>query len=147
MANYYTQASFLVSFETKEKENEASTILSALENHEDEPCQGELKDLAKAMELEDYCYVGFSCQDEDSLTWWIYADETIDVNRTVQFFEYLVRKDLCKPFGFQWADTCSKARLDAFGGGAVLISKEGTEWMSTDAWLFEQNQKANGEDV
>ena len=41
-------------------------------------------------------------------------------------------------WGFEWANTCSKPRLDAFGGGAQIIDLETgsiTAWVSTNEWL------------
>lgn len=46
--------------------------------------------------------------------------------------------DLTGRWGFQYAVSCSKTRLDAFGGGAHaldLASGEAVSWISTDAWL------------
>jgi hypothetical protein len=142
MANYYTEASFMVHFETKEKETRAAEILQSLENHEEEPCTGELAELAKDMEMTDYDYVGFSSRPETNrdgvmISWWIYADETIDVDRTVTFFHYLVENNLLKPFGFEWANTCSSSRLDAFGGGAVFITKDEDHWASSCSILMD----------
>ncbi len=147
MANYYTEASFLVRFESAEKEEEASDILETLIEHEEKPCTGELADLAKDMQLDDWGYIGFSWAPEINLAqswpdWWITADETINVDHAAVFFHYLVKKDLLKPMGFEWSNTCSKARLDAFGGGAVWITKEGTEWMTTCGWLGEKEHAA-----
>ncbi len=41
-------------------------------------------------------------------------------------------------WGFQYANTCSRPRLDAFGGGAHVLdlaTGETVDWTSTDGWL------------
>lgn len=47
-------------------------------------------------------------------------------------------------WGFAWADTCSKPRLDGFGGGAVAIdfdqSPPTVEWVNTTSWLDEHTR-------
>jgi len=40
-----------------------------------------------------------------------------------------------EPFKLQWADICSKPRLDEFGGGAVVITTQGIFWMNTAEWV------------
>ena len=149
MANYYSETSFMIHFETKEKETRAAEILQSLENHEEEPCTGELAELAKDMQLDDWGDIGFMRTPEINPSqswpdWWISHDETINAAWAVLFFEYLVQKDLLKPFGFEWSNTCSKPRLDAFGGGACWITKEGTEWLSTSHWLGDKQENDDG---
>jgi len=146
MANYYTEASFMVHFETKEKEARAAEILYSLANHEEEPCQGPLKELAKDMELHNYGYVGFEVTDEPQFSWWISHDETLDAERTVIFLSYLMEHDLLKPMGFEFAHTCSKARLDAFGGGCVFITKDATYWSYTGSVLHDYMEEFGEDD-
>ena len=39
---------------------------------------------------------------------------------------------------FEWANTCSKPRTDAFGGGAMVIAKgHATEWLNTAKWVYD----------
>ena len=151
MANYYTEASFMVHFETKEKEARAAEILHSLENHEEEPCQGPLKKLAKDMEMQDFGYVGFNFTKElfpeaKVFTWWVTHDETIDVDRTATFLSYLIDHDLLKPMGFQFSHTCSKARLDAFGGGCVFITRDATYWSYTGSVLQDYMEEFGEDD-
>lgn len=37
--------------------------------------------------------------------------------------------------GFEFSNDCSKHRSDAFGGGAVFITKDNEKWMNTWQWL------------
>ena len=55
--------------------------------------------------------------------------------------------DLIGLWGFQYALTCSRPRLDAFGGGAHVIdlgARKSIGWTSTQEWLA---AALNGEDV
>lgn len=58
--------------------------------------------------------------------------------------------DLKGVWGFEYANTCSKARLDGFGGGAHAIDlqkRETIAWLSTFEWLTETLTKAGGDDA
>lgn len=46
--------------------------------------------------------------------------------------------DLSGRWGFQWANTCSRPRINAFGGGAHVIDlrrRETVAWIATHGWL------------
>jgi hypothetical protein len=46
--------------------------------------------------------------------------------------------DLRGRWGFRWALTCSKPRLDGFGGGAQLLdlgARKSLDWIDCDHWL------------
>ena len=47
------------------------------------------------------------------------------------------------PWHISWANTCSKPRLEAFGGGAVFIHKGELAYMSTDSWIAQKYKKEN----
>lgn len=42
---------------------------------------------------------------------------------------------------FEWANTCSKPRVDSFGGGAVFITATESRWLNTTDWLVKQTQE------
>ena len=35
----------------------------------------------------------------------------------------------------EWANDCSKPRIDGFGGGAVVISRLGIDYINTNVWV------------
>jgi chromate transport protein ChrA len=41
-------------------------------------------------------------------------------------------------WGFNWAQNCSKPRLNAYGGGACMVSQTESEWINTFDWLTQQ---------
>ena len=71
-----------------------------------------------------------------------------DVEAVIRFVLRLADDlDLTGLWGFQYALTCSRPRLDAFGGGAHAIdlgARKSIGWSSTQEWLV---AALNGEDV
>jgi hypothetical protein len=55
--------------------------------------------------------------------------------------------DLTGLWGFDYAHTCSRPRLEAFGGGAHVVdlgARKSIGWLSTHEWL---TAALNGEDI
>jgi hypothetical protein len=84
---------------------------------------------------------------EDS-TLWLHDDEHGDVEAVIGFVLRLAGElDLTGLWGFQYGLTCSRPRLDAFGGGAHVIdlgARKSIGWTSSQEWLA---AALNGEDV
>ena len=77
---------------------------------------------------------------------WMRDDVTGDPERLIQFVKHCaVEFSLKGRWGFQYANTCSKPRLDGFGGGAHVLdlaTGETVDWIYTDGWL---DQTISGE--
>ena len=62
-----------------------------------------------------------------------------DTNQVIEFVRRCAHAlDLSGLWGFEWANTCSRPHLDAFGGGAVVIDLEDgriVDSVSTNYWL------------
>jgi hypothetical protein len=97
------------------------------------------------------CYVSeetsmqflFEFQEGPSL--WIYSDGYGQVKGTADFVEAFLgkfRPNEC--LGFEWANTCDKPRLSAFGGGAVLITGRGQKYVTSYGWLSRKIATFNG---
>jgi hypothetical protein len=69
----------------------------------------------------------------------MHDDVTGDPERLIQFVKRCAAEfGLSGRWGFQYANTCSKPRLDGFGGGAHVLdlaSGETVDWIYTDGWL------------
>ena len=78
----------------------------------------------------------------------IHDDESGDVEQVIGFVLRLAEAfDLKGLWGFTYALTCSRPRLDAFGGGAHVIdlgARTSIGWTSSQEWLA---AALNGEDV
>lgn len=81
--------------------------------------------------------------DIDRIGAWISTDDcSINVEFMADAIEYILRTyQLDEIVGFEWSTGCTKPRLDAFGGGAVVITKDGQEWVDTTGWVWRQKAK------
>jgi hypothetical protein len=78
---------------------------------------------------------------EDSAVWF-HHDESIDVENAAEVIARFLKECECtRSIAFTWAETCSKARLEEFGGGACFITAEGPQWLNTHMWVNEKADK------
>ncbi|MDU6137919.1 hypothetical protein [Bradyrhizobium sp.] len=72
---------------------------------------------------------------------WMRDDVTGDPERLIQFvIRCAAEFHLTGRWGFQYANTCSRPRLDGFGGGAHVLdlaTGETVAWIYTNGWLAE----------
>ncbi|RWR09197.1 hypothetical protein [Paenirhodobacter populi] len=79
---------------------------------------------------------------------WIHDDNHGDVENVIAFVLRLAEEiDLTGLWGFDYANTCSRPRIDAFGGGAHVIDlgkRKSIGWIGTHEWL---SAALNGDDI
>jgi hypothetical protein len=129
MADYFTHFSCLLDVGTHENAARALDLYNALSQEgasEDPPSDGFL----------------LSIQPEHGGTnLWMRDDITGDPERLIQFVKRCASAfSLTGRWGFQYANTCSKPRLDGFSGGAHVLdlaTGKTVEWIYTDGWLAE----------
>ena len=127
MADYFTHFSCLLDVGTPENAARALALYNVLSEEgasEEPPSEGFL----------------LSIQPEHGGTaLWIRDDVTGDPKRVIQFVLRCAEQfQLTGKWGFQYANTCSKPRLDGFGGGAHVLdlaARETIAWTYTDGWL------------
>lgn len=127
MADYYTHFSCLLDVGTPENAARALNLYNALADEnaaEDQPSDGFL----------------LSIQPEHGGTQlWMRDDVTGDPEHVIQFVKRCAAEfSLSGSWGFQYANSCSKPRIDGFGGGAHvldLVTGETVVWIYTDGWL------------
>lgn len=70
---------------------------------------------------------------------WLRDDVSGDPERLIQFVKLCAAEfGLKGRWGFQYANTCSRPRLNSFGGGAHILdlgTGETVGWIDTDGWL------------
>ena len=135
MANYITVFSFAIPNLT---DAEAAWGHRAAAWLDADPDQREaMPELAEMLDDPDG-YPSFRAEvDDDGL--WIHSDESGspgEAARLVQAFLAAFRLD--DTVAFEWADTCSRPILDAFGGGAMLVTATDIESTHTGAWIAER---------
>jgi hypothetical protein len=74
---------------------------------------------------------------------WFHHDESINPDHVATIAQALLDGlDIEEPFVFSWAYTCSKARLNEFGGGACAL-KRGCEQFWVDAMSLAEKHFKN----
>ena len=129
MAEYFTRFSCVLDVGSPENASRALDLynmLSAESASEERPSEGFL----------------FSTEPEHGGTkLWMRDDVTGDPERLIQFVKRCaVEFRLTGRWGFQYANTCSRPRLDGFGCGAHVLdlaTGETMAWTYTDGWLAE----------
>ena len=136
MADYFTHFSCLIDVGTPGKAACALALFQELR--------------AADHDADDPEVAGFGLTGQDApegSTLWIHDDDHGDVEAVIRFVLRLAEDlDLTGIWGFQYALTCSRPRLDAFGGGAHVIDlgeRKSVGWTSTQEWLA---AALNGED-
>ncbi len=65
----------------------------------------------------------------------LYAEECGNPSQVAAVLEaYLKRFNLTGVLTFSWAYTCSKMRSDNFGGGAAVVTAEGSKFIDAQDW-------------
>lgn len=86
--------------------------------------------------VEEYMNIGYKLEDEYL---WIYSEEYPNIDALVSIINSVMKHyNSNKYVSFECAYTCSKLRLDGFGGGAVFITSSGVKYHSTYGWIQEQ---------
>jgi len=148
MADHYTQTSFMIPTKTDEQKAWLLDVLGQLDEVQAETMEpSDINDEIIAVATEhhynfDGMYTPYYCSEKEGV--WIRSDESIDVDLMIVVIQAYLRKFHPNSFmGFQWAGTCSKPRLDEFGGGAVYISADDFEAYTTGGWLWDQFKDAS----
>ena len=128
MADYFTHFSCLLDVGTPERAARAIDFFAALRDDDDKS--------------EEPQFHGFDLSVQDgpeSGVLWIHDDESGDVEAVIAFILRLAEElELSGLWGFEHSTTCSRPRLDAFGGGAHVIdlgARKVTGCVNTQTWL------------
>ena len=137
MADYFTHFSSLLDVGSPDKAARALALLQSLP--------------AADQNADDPEVAGLTLVRQDApegSTLWIHDDEHGDVEAVIRFVLRLAEDlDLSGLWGLQYSLTCSRLRIDAFGGGAHVIdlgTRKSIGWTSSQEWLA---AALNGEDV
>ena len=127
MADYFTNFSCLLDVGTTDNVRRALELYRSFDEQ---------------LDRDEAASVGFALSiqpEEGGTTLWIRDDQTGDPEHVIAFvLQCAETLKLKGQWGFEWANTCSKPHLDAFGGGAQIIDLEAgsvTAWVSTNEWL------------
>ena len=138
MADYFTNFSLVISL-TNETEQAYALDLAhkaSLAQQGDELPD----DLPKALVdmTEDWQFETLADNSGTQYGLWLHSMNG-GVDAVCAFIQHLLQKfDPQGKVSFEWAHDCSKPRVDAYGGGAAVITAKEIKTMSTAAWLNEQ---------
>jgi hypothetical protein len=131
MADYYTEFSFVIKDVTQE---EAEWLLELYNT-------AAMKDGDFEGEEFKHCFDMEIHQEPDMNAWFHSGDGSPNIDVLAGFIQGFLSK--FRPndeIFFQWSSSCSKPRLDAYGGGAMLITSK--RWVAQNtADLMEQLQE------
>ena len=135
MADYFTNFSFQVRLPDEAAQN------YALERHRQgvQLWQGDEVPADYPAELrehhEDWCFEVEAEVVEDQPGLWLHSNNG-GIDAVCAFIQHLIQKfNLPETVAFEWSHDCSKPRLDAYGGGAAIITAQAIQTMSTSQWL------------
>lgn len=127
MANYFTHFSCALDVGTRENAIRSLELRAKL-----------AADIAE-QESRDIGFILSIPEEEGGSVLSMRDDETGEPEHVIRFALRCAEAfDLKGLWGFQWADTCSKPRHDAYGGGAHvidLVKRQSFGWINTSEWL------------
>ena len=138
MADYFTNFSLLVPLPDEAAQKYALDLAHAatVTYQGDEPPANFPASLAEV--IDDWQFDTDADQTSGSLGLWLHSDSG-SIDAVCAFIQHLLQK--FNPEGrvsFEWSHDCSKPRVDAFGGGAAIITAEEIKSICTNQWLQEQ---------
>ena len=134
MADYHTRFSCLLPV------GSAANVASALSLYERISEELDEKDETVSFAAE--------ADGDDTTSLWLHDDAGEgDIKHVMDFvLRCATTFKLTGRWGLTWALTCSKARLDGFGGGAQVLDlgrRESVAWVDCDHWLRERVEEEN----
>lgn len=126
MADYFTYFSFII----KLPDHAKTYALDLARKPKEKPAHFPA-DLIPA--LEDWHFD----TEADKAGIWLHSDSG-GIDAVCLFVQHLLKKfNLSGAVTFEWSYDCSKPRIDAYGGGAAIITASEIKTMSTHQWLEE----------
>ena len=84
---------------------------------------------------EDWCFEVEAEVVEDQPGLWLHSDNG-GIDAVCAFVQHLLQRfNLPEAVTFEWSHDCSKPRVDAYGGGAAIVTARKIKTMSTNKWL------------
>ncbi len=137
MSNYFTNFSLLMEL----PDAAALTYADAIARQAFSIQQGDAAPADFPSELlphtGDWCFEAQSDVLNQRARLWLHSDNG-GIDAVCAFIQHLLQKfALPEVVTFEWSHDCSKPRVDAYGGGAAIITAQAIKTMSTCQWLRE----------
>lgn len=139
MADYFTHFSLLVPLPNAEAQQYADDLAQqAFYIHTgDEPMPDDFPASLKEV-IEDWCFETLANPPSDGWGLWLHSSSG-GIDAVCAFLQHLLQRfDPTGHVALEWSNDCSKPRIDAFGGGAALITARKIKTINTGQWLHRQ---------
>jgi len=147
MADYYTHFSLIVTLPSTEAQAYAMRLAAQAEEWAGQitPAFADLPDFPACLldYVEGWCFetelaTVKAPTDDGEPAIWLHSDNG-GIDSACEFIKHLLEKfDPTGVVTFEWSHTCSKPRIDAYGGGAALVTANSVVTMTTHEWLQQQ---------
>ena len=138
MADYFTNFSLFLALPDPAAQQYAMDLYANARRaqQEDEP-PDTLPDALKEV-TEDWWFEAEAQNSDGKFGLWLHS-ENGGIDAVCAFIQHLLQKyHSTEQVTFEWSHDCSKPRVDAYGGGAAIITATEIKTMSTSQWLQEQ---------
>ena len=138
MADYFTNFSLIVPLPNEAAQKYALDLAEQAFNTrmgDDMPSDfpASLRDF-----VEDWQFDTDSAHPSNSRGLWLHSSDG-GINAVCAFIQHLLKQfDPSGCVSLEWSNDCSKPRVDAFGGGAALITAGKIRHINTGQWLHRQ---------
>ena len=139
MADYFTNFSMMLTLPSADAQQYADDLAQqAFYIHMgDEPMPDDFPASLKEI-VDDWCFETVANHPPDGPGLWLHSSDG-GIDAVCAFIQHLLQK--FNPAGhvtLEWSNDCSKPRVDAFGGGAALITARKIKTINTGEWLHRQ---------
>jgi hypothetical protein len=137
MADYYTNFSLVVPLPSEEAQKYALELAHTASNAANGDELPAALPLSIREEVENWTFETEPLHQADGWGIWLRSEHG-GIDAVCAFIQHLLQK--YNPQGrveFEWSNDCSKPRLDAYGGGAAIITADEIKSISTGEWLHQ----------
>ena len=136
MADYFTNFSIIMPLPDEAAQKYALQLEQTMSN----AAQGDElpDDIPEFLRAEAECWLFETEPADRGFGLWLHSQHG-GIDAVCAFIQHLLQKfDPAGRVPFEWSHDCSKPRVDAFGGGAAIITAEEIKSICTNQWLQEQ---------
>ena len=139
MADYFTNFSLLVPLPSKAAQEYALDLAAKAGTAmmEDDPLLDDFPEDLREV-IEDWRFETEAETEPNNWGLWLHSGDG-GVDAVCAFIQHLLQKfDPRGHVAFEWSNDCSKPRVDAYGGGAALVTARKIKSVTTGAWLHRE---------
>ena len=132
MADYFTNFSFILPLKDDAQKEYANDLARTASHHrfEETPLPPDFPESLKDV-TDDWTFELEDCEEGV----WLHSDSG-GIDAVCAFVQHLLQKfDTAAFVTFEWSHDCTKPRVDAFGGGAAIITAAEIKTMNTADWI------------